>query len=533
MRLRNSLVYLTAVLACLTAAGAASAVPGPSSPNMSLVSSIPNAGAIGANFDGKLMYVTGVASGLTIYDISDPSVIVPMGSVPLPHFENENVTVRGGRALISFDGATGVGLFVIDVSNPHTPMLLNTDPISTVGGAGHTAACADPKCNIAYVAGAKKINIIDITDPANAKHVKTFDAKYVGSSHAIDPDQDGLMWIAGGNGTAAFDVTDPRNPVEVANTGEEGKKTAGGCGYLQGSSPACQQQRRGINNFIHHNSQRVPNRDAAPGLQTAVESGTPDAQSCRTVQGTRVERYKAKVKVTKRVKRRVKVNGRWVVRWKKVTRTVVRTKTRRVPTSHEECATAPGTHTSTVNPNAGSQVVLVTEEDWLQPQCAGEGSFQTWRWVPGTGTLKHLDSWWTEAGNVGTDGRRETAATCSSHWFDQRGGFAAVGWYDQGVRLLDVRNPMDIKQVGWAVGGTEVAAYFSPTDPSGQTVYTLDMVGGTIDVWKFARPMTSPKNTRPITVPQRVVNQIDIQRLLGAQRTRVDPHWGPVCRLPL
>ena len=43
----------------------------------------------------------------------------------------------------------------------------------------------------------------------------------------------------------------------------------------------------------------------------------------------------------------------------------------------------------------------------------------------------------------------------------------AQGWYDQGVRFLDISNPRDIQQVGYyATTGTFWAAYFAPSDPS-------------------------------------------------------------------
>ena len=44
---------------------------------------------------------------------------------------------------------------------------------------------------------------------------------------------------------------------------------------------------------------------------------------------------------------------------------------------------------------------------------------------------------------------RRAQALCSAHYFDERGGLIAQGWYEQGTRFLDVTNPRDIRQVGY------------------------------------------------------------------------------------
>jgi hypothetical protein len=75
---------------------------------------------------------------------------------------------------------------------------------------------------------------------------------------------------------------------------------------------------------------------------------------------------------------------------------------------------------------------------------------------------------------------------CSSHWFDAKNGIAAVGWYEQGVRFLDYRTPTDIAQVGYYIpaAGSTWAAYWSPTDPNGEIVYTADAYRG-VDVLRI------------------------------------------------
>jgi hypothetical protein len=75
---------------------------------------------------------------------------------------------------------------------------------------------------------------------------------------------------------------------------------------------------------------------------------------------------------------------------------------------------------------------------------------------------------------------------CSSHWFDAKDGVAAVGWYEQGVRFLDYRTPTEITQVGYYIpaNGSTWAAYWSPTDPKGEIVYTADAYRG-VDVLRI------------------------------------------------
>ena len=84
------------------------------------------------------------------------------------------------------------------------------------------------------------------------------------------------------------------------------------------------------------------------------------------------------------------------------------------------------------------------------------------------------------------DSKAPVTVNCSSHWFDAKDGVAAVGWYEQGVRFLDYRTPTDITQVGYYIpaNGSTWAAYWSPTDPNGEIVYTADAYRG-VDVLRI------------------------------------------------
>jgi hypothetical protein len=95
------------------------------------------------------------------------------------------------------------------------------------------------------------------------------------------------------------------------------------------------------------------------------------------------------------------------------------------------------------------------------------------------------------------DSKAPVTVNCSSHWFDAKSGVAAVGWYEQGVRFLDYRTPTAITQVGYYIpaNGSTWAAYWSPTDPNGEIVYTADAYRG-VDVLKIDRGGLNGKKVR-------------------------------------
>lgn len=160
--------------------------------------------------------------------------------------------------------------------------------------------------------------------------------------------------------------------------------------------------------------------------------------------------------------------------------------------------------------------------------CEGDDQVETsWfrRTAPGVYNVKFLDSW-----NVGSDGTlpeaKPTAATfCSSHWLDYSKGLVAVGWYEQGTRILDVSNPSNIRQVGYfmPVETQTWAAYFNEVSESplgaGTYVYTLDLVRG-MDVFKInATAGASPTVLAPHLNP-------------SSPALQPSDDWGWACRIP-
>jgi hypothetical protein len=160
------------------------------------------------------------------------------------------------------------------------------------------------------------------------------------------------------------------------------------------------------------------------------------------------------------------------------------------------------------NSQRRGKTLLVTEEDYIDTDevppggCRGQGKFETWDLSRlSTGAITPQGTWETELNGMFTGGAVDSKApvtvNCSSHWFDAKSGIAAVGWYEQGVRFLDYRTPTAITQVGYYIpaNGSTWAAYWSPTDPNGEIVYTADAYRG-IDVLRIDRGGTTGKKVK-------------------------------------
>jgi hypothetical protein len=147
---------------------------------------------------------------------------------------------------------------------------------------------------------------------------------------------------------------------------------------------------------------------------------------------------------------------------------------------------------------SSGNVLLVTEEDYEQTDCAQAGSFQTW-WVKrldGTpDAIVPLDK--VELADLGTFPVPQYAF-CSAHWFDYHpSGIVAAGFYGGGTQLIDVRDPANLKSYGHASwGASEVwDSYWLPvynkngvaTGKKTNLVYSVDLVRG-LDVYAVDLP---------------------------------------------
>jgi hypothetical protein len=168
-------------------------------------------------------------------------------------------------------------------------------------------------------------------------------------------------------------------------------------------------------------------------------------------------------------------------------------------------------HHNAARPNASSfrpgaapglgrgNVLLVTEEDYENTDCATAGSFQTWHVtsLDGTpGTITPLDR--INPVDLGEGVSTPHMAFCSAHWFDvHQSGIVAQGFYEGGLRLIDVRDARDIKEYGYVASGLSEVwdAYWVPQRNSKgvarstktNIVYTVDAVRG-LDVYTVDLP---------------------------------------------
>ena len=185
--------------------------------------------------------------------------------------------------------------------------------------------------------------------------------------------------------------------------------------------------------------------------------------------------------------------------------------------------------------------LLVTEEDYIDTDevppggCRGQGKFETWDISRlSRGGITPVDTWETELNGMFTSGAVDSKApvtvNCSSHWFDAKDGVAAVGWYEQGVRFLDYRTPTDIQQVGYYIpaNGSTWAAYWSPTDPNGEIVYTADAYRG-VDVLKIDSGGTTGKKVKAPVRSEWLGSQAPSTSSVSGASFEAHPTFGFIC----
>lgn len=194
--------------------------------------------------DQTRFYVTG-AKGASVYDVTDPTLPVLLGHLPLPHFQNEDVDVAkdGSRMIVSADtasasptGASALGIHVIDVTDGPAGTLTLTEA-AFVSPGSHTATCADDACEWIYGSNTRIYHA-----PIGGEAVDTGKRwKQEGGSHALFRDATGLM-ISDSNPRLVLDPREtPDAPVVLAQ---------GTASHDDG--------------FLQHNSDRPHAQDWAP-----------------------------------------------------------------------------------------------------------------------------------------------------------------------------------------------------------------------------------------------------------------------------
>ena len=128
---------------------------------------------------------------------------------------------------------------MIDVRDPANPRLLSSLPDLDAGlfelhrGRRAGAASGTPRrciqeCRYAWLAGSSAgIDVVDLRDPAHPRRpAASRRARRPASigTHDVQVDGSGLAWVAGGNGTAAYDVSNPVRPRLVKRTDRRGSR---------------------------------------------------------------------------------------------------------------------------------------------------------------------------------------------------------------------------------------------------------------------------------------------------------------------
>ncbi|MGH2829948.1 MAG: LVIVD repeat-containing protein [Actinomycetota bacterium] len=129
-----------------------------------------------------------------------------------------------------------------------------------------------------------------------------------------------------------------------------------------------------------------------------------------------------------------------------------------------------------------------------------DGRLQVWKIDSKAKRLRVQDTWDSEiaAGSMPETLQDTIGIGCSSHWFDFNSNkIVADGWYEQGLRFLDISNQRKIRQIGYWIGpGTAASqAQFVPGRPD--LVYVADYSRG-LDVIRLD---DGGRNARTVTAP--------------------------------
>ncbi len=293
----TALAGTTFALALPAGAQLAPVYPGVTSENVTFVGNFPDTVMISAEFalTGNYFYTSSLDSVAAFsYDIGDTITVTLEGIIGDLNFENESMTYGERRddageitdrfvivaedlyhvdPVAATDSHVGGGnVVIVDVTDPTSPFVRSQGEIST---STHTVQCLSRRdCEYAYaVGGGGEFSIVDLRDLDNPVEVPSVgdstndagtrprspaagpnDVFTSGAGHYWDIDDAGIAWQTGSGGAAAFDVSDPLDPVILNATDETGT-----------ASPH--------NDFILHNSMR-PNATAfVPDADPSVIAG--------------------------------------------------------------------------------------------------------------------------------------------------------------------------------------------------------------------------------------------------------------------
>jgi hypothetical protein len=377
----------------------------------------------------KYFYVTG-AKGLSIYDVADPALPIPVSFTPFPHAQNEDLKVSedGTRAMIAADGSilvpiapTSPGIHLFDTSDPANPTMIgSTAPLWNGTGTGtgtseHTAECAVPDCSVIYGRTGRIYDATDlpvIADTGERWNINPDTGAPVRQAHALNRDEAGIVSADTTPRLILDPREDPLNPTVLA------------IGNLSADDTRLQ-----------HNNRRPDALQWQPrGAEDVMETVTVDAAA-----------YPRSISVTD-------------------TRPVMR----------------PG------------ELLISNSESNLNPGCSNAGALSTWSIIDFDkgAKMQPLEVFRPLNGTLVDGSPAANALGCSGHWFTENDGVVAASWYEHGVRFFDVDSAVGtIREVGYFQPGvTEAGASYWVDD---SFVYNVDYARG-IDIISFDRAAAVP-----------------------------------------
>jgi hypothetical protein len=212
------------VLTALTGVGGAS-VSTSGSQNMRLVGrvNVPNAMGIAFSPAEPLAFVLtrhngGELVSLDVTDPRQPRVLGKLSIGPQIYLEDLDLGVRADGTTFVLTRQAGdytqSTVQVVDVTDPREMRVRGK---TSVGA--HTWTCVDAPCTYAYGSAGGDVPVLDLNDLDNPRLARMVTSP-VGGTHDLNVDPAGIVWLSAGNGIAAFDASDPLNPV-LLNTSDK------------------------------------------------------------------------------------------------------------------------------------------------------------------------------------------------------------------------------------------------------------------------------------------------------------------------
>lgn len=156
---------------------------------------------------GKLAYVANHVAGLTVVDIADP-VRPCIVSKLNPHIDCDGLALWKNYAVLY--GHWESRLVLVDIIDPAKPRQVGVYQHDK-GSFNQGEVIVDG--GLAYCTSNTGLVIVNITEPANPKLVKTVDIQ--GGIREVTVVDGYAFLAAGSNGIRVLDVSSPANPIEV------------------------------------------------------------------------------------------------------------------------------------------------------------------------------------------------------------------------------------------------------------------------------------------------------------------------------